>query len=112
MLNAVAGKRDSRAIPEAQRDGDHRRALRVAEAHHDLVSDIGLLQRRFHLRHRHLVERRLPLESLSRFCSCVRRRHRVRHYYGYTPRARVASRTRPTASEYAAMRKLIPLVSE
>ena len=67
VLDAVAGEDDAAAVVELDRDGEHDRALGVAEALGDRVGDVRVRPRQLELRDRGLEQRRVPLEV--RLCS-------------------------------------------
>ena len=62
VLDAVAGEDDAAAVVELDRDGEHDRALRVAEALGDGVGDVRVRQCVLELRDGRLEERRVPLQ--------------------------------------------------
>ena len=62
VLDAVAGEDDAAAVVHPDRDGEHDRALGVAEPLGDGVGDVRVRQRLLELRDRRPEERRVPLE--------------------------------------------------
>ena len=62
VLDAVAGEDDAPAVVELDRDGEHDRALGVAETLGDRVGDVRVGQRLLELGDGGLEERRVPFE--------------------------------------------------